>query len=129
MGDSGSLSLGFVVVVLSIHAINQEYITPVSVLLLAAVPILDTLIVMTRRIAKGKSPFRADTTHIHHILLKQHYANVPKTARVLILLQMVFTYIGLGFKVRDDALILIAFILLFVLFYGMLTPSRPSKRG
>jgi len=127
MGDTGSLTLGFVIAVLSIHSVQMEYIAPVSVLLLAAVPILDTLIVMTRRILNGKSPFQPDKSHIHHILLRQHYNNVPKTSKILILLQMVFVYIGLGFKVRDDLVVLTVFILLFILFYSMLTPKKVKK--
>lgn len=115
MGDSGSLTLGFVIAVLSIHSVEKDYITPTTVLLLTAVPILDTLVVMLRRIRNGQNPFKADKTHIHHIILKQHYQNVAKTSKLLILLQAVFTYIGLGFKVRDDLIILTIFIMLFIL--------------
>ena len=124
MGDSGSLTLGFVIAVLSIHSVEKDYITPTTVLLLTAVPILDTLVVMLRRIRNGQNPFKADKTHIHHIILKQHYQNVSKTSKLLILLQAVFTYIGLGFKVRDDLIILTIFIMLFILFYALLTPKK-----
>lgn len=129
MGDSGSLTLGFVIAVLSIHSVEKVYITPVTILLLTAVPILDTLVVMLRRIRHGQNPFQPDKTHIHHIILKQHYNNVAKTTKILILLQVVFTYIGLGFKVRDDFVILTIFILLYVLFYSMLTPKRINKQN
>lgn len=121
MGDTGSLSLGFVIVVLSIYSINSNYISAVSVLLLAAVPILDTLIVMFRRISQKKNPFKADKTHIHHVILFQQNKNVRKTSLILILLQLIFVYIGLGFKVRDDIYILGVFIMLFILFYLLLT--------
>ena len=50
MGDAGSLTLGFVILILSIHSTNQHYVSAVSILLLTAAPILDTLIVMTRRV-------------------------------------------------------------------------------
>lgn len=127
MGDSGSLTIGFVIVVLSIHSIKMNYIAPVTILLLTAVPILDTLIVMIRRMRNGNNPFHPDKSHIHHIILKQHFNNVAKTTKILILLQIVFTYIGLGFKVRDDLLILIIFSLLFILFYNLLTPKKTKK--
>jgi len=127
MGDSGSLTLGFVISVLSIHSVQMDYISPVAVLLLTAVPILDTLIVMIRRIRRGKNPFHPDNTHIHHIILKLHYNDVAKTTKILILLQVVFVYIGLGFKVRDDLMILIMFGLLFLLFYILLTPKKIKK--
>ena len=128
MGDSGSLTLGFIIVVLSIHSVQMKYISPVTVILLTAVPILDTLIVMVRRIRKGKNPFHPDKTHIHHIILKMHYNNTAKTTKILILLQSVFIYIGLGFKVRDDLVILIMFILLFILFYSLLTPLKKKYK-
>lgn len=124
MGDTGSLSLGFVIVVLSIYSINSNYISAVSVLLLAAVPILDTLIVMFRRISQKKNPFKADKTHIHHVILFQQNKNVRKTSLILIFLQLIFVYIGLGFKVRDDIYILGVFIMLFILFYLLLTTKN-----
>lgn len=67
MGDSGSLFLGFVISIVA--TISLKYIHPISVLYLVALPIVDTLIVMVRRIRNGKSHFSPDKTHIHHILL------------------------------------------------------------
>ncbi|MGJ0359270.1 glycosyltransferase family 4 protein [Aliarcobacter cryaerophilus] len=124
MGDTGSLTLGFVIVVLSIHSINQNYVSAVSILLLTAVPILDTLIVMTRRISQKQNPFSPDKTHIHHIILRQQRNNVKRTSIILIFLQMIFVYIGLGFKVRDHIYILVVFIMLFILFYLLLTIKK-----
>jgi len=66
MGDSGSLLLGFIIAILSVKAL--QYVNPVSILFLAAVPILDTLVVFRRRIQRGMSPFTADKNHLHHIL-------------------------------------------------------------
>jgi UDP-GlcNAc:undecaprenyl-phosphate/decaprenyl-phosphate GlcNAc-1-phosphate transferase len=71
MGDAGSQLLGFTVGVLSVRA-TQNISTQVSAsipILLLALPILDTLSVMTQRISEGRSPFSADKNHIHHKLL------------------------------------------------------------
>jgi UDP-GlcNAc:undecaprenyl-phosphate/decaprenyl-phosphate GlcNAc-1-phosphate transferase len=71
MGDAGSQLLGFAVAVLSLRA-TQNSTTAVSSttpLLLLALPILDTLSVMTQRVSEGRSPFSADKNHIHHKLL------------------------------------------------------------
>lgn len=127
MGDSGSLTLGFIIVILSVYAIKQNYVTAVSVLLLTAIPILDTLIVMVRRIANKQSPFKADQTHIHHIVLKQQNKHVVRTVILMGIWQMLFTYIGLGFKVRDDLYIFILFMLCFVFVYFSLTPKKLRK--
>lgn len=131
MGDTGSLTLGFIIVILSIHSINKNYLSAVSILLLTAVPILDTLIVMTRRISQKQNPFSPDKTHIHHIILRQQSNNVKRTSIILIFLQMIFVYIGLGFKVRDNIYILGVFIMLFILFYLLLTikNNKSFKNG
>jgi UDP-GlcNAc:undecaprenyl-phosphate GlcNAc-1-phosphate transferase len=44
-------------------------IAPVSMALILALPIVDTLWVMTNRVLKGESPFLADNTHLHHKLM------------------------------------------------------------
>jgi len=127
MGDSGSLTIGFLIVVFSVYAIKLDYITAVSILLLAGVPIIDTIIVMVRRIIEKKHPFNPDKTHIHHIILRQQHNDIRKTVSILFLLQVFFTFLGLGFKLRDDILILFLFGLVVVLFYIFLTPKYNKK--
>lgn len=71
MGDAGSQLLGYAIGVLALLA-TQNPTTAVSAslpVLLLGVPILDTLQVMTRRVAAGHSPFRPDRGHLHHRLL------------------------------------------------------------
>ncbi len=124
MGDNGSLPLGLIIAIISIHAVNMDYITPISILMLAALPILDTFVVMTKRISAGLNPLVADKSHIHHIILRQQKNNTRRTVFILGLIQLVLSYIGLGFKIKDDILILILFAMLFILFYFILTPRR-----
>ena len=124
MGDNGSLTLGLMIAVIAIHAVNEHYITPVTTLMLAALPMLDTFIVMTRRILAKKSPFEADRLHIHHIVLKQQKNNVKRTVFILALFQAICSYIGLGFKIRDDILILGLFMMILLLFYMFLNPHK-----
>lgn len=72
MGDAGSQLLGFLAITTTL-AITQGSATPISPffpLLLLWLPILDTLMVMIERIAKGRSPFMADKNHLHHKLLR-----------------------------------------------------------
>ncbi len=70
LGDAGSLSLGFVLAWLTVDAAQGEkpMIAPVTAVWLVAIPISDTIVCMSRRLIHGKSPFRADRTHLHHIL-------------------------------------------------------------
>lgn len=70
MGDSGSLMLGYTLSVLLV-ALNQPPVKlPVaSLTMIVALPLLDTLLVMGRRMMNGHSPFLPDRTHLHHRLL------------------------------------------------------------
>ncbi len=124
MGDNGSLPLGLIIAIVAIHSVNMNYITPISILMLAALPILDTFVVMSIRIGSGVSPFIADKSHIHHLILRQQKNNTKRTVAILSLIQLFLSYIGLGFKSQDDILILFLFVVLFILFYLILTPSK-----
>lgn len=93
MGDSGSLVLGFVIGLLVIKSAN--YVQPVSVLFIIAVPLLDTIIVMFRRMRQGKSMFTADKTHIHHVLLNFSNYDTKRTVIFLAILQLTYSVTGL----------------------------------
>jgi UDP-GlcNAc:undecaprenyl-phosphate GlcNAc-1-phosphate transferase len=83
MGDTGSLVLGFVVAVLSIRLMQVNIVAakpvltnaPVFVLGIVLIPVFDTLRVFALRIWKGKSPFTADKTHIHHLLTNKGFSH------------------------------------------------------
>lgn len=129
MGDSGSLTLGFFISILAM--LSLKYIHPVATLYIAALPILDTLIVMTRRINDGKSPFEPDKSHLHHIVVKFFNSDVKKSVIFLVILQMLFSIIGLlisnqcGYTTlytqTIPILALLGFLLLFLFFYLLFT--------
>jgi len=133
MGDSGSLTLGFIISVLSLLSIH--YIHPIVVIYLAALPILDTLVVMIRRIRRGKSPFAPDKTHIHHILVKFFDNDVKRTVIFLVVLQVLFSSIGyiLIEIIQNDQDGLVPFFaslifaMLFILFYMIFTGIKKRQ--
>ena len=71
LGDAGSLSLGFALAWLTVAAAQPgaQLFPPVTAIWLVAIPISDTIVCMSRRLIKGHNPFRADRTHVHHILI------------------------------------------------------------
>jgi UDP-GlcNAc:undecaprenyl-phosphate/decaprenyl-phosphate GlcNAc-1-phosphate transferase len=83
MGDTGSLVLGFVTAVLCIRLMQVNILSanpviphaPVFALGIVLIPFFDTLRVFAVRIWKGKSPFVADKTHIHHLLTNQGFTH------------------------------------------------------
>ncbi|MGY6743340.1 MAG: glycosyltransferase family 4 protein [Cecembia sp.] len=81
MGDTGSLSLGFALSILTIlfidanghlPAVNPwKFNAPIaSGIALMIVPIYDTVRIFARRIRRGRSPFAPDKNHVHHFLMR-----------------------------------------------------------
>ncbi len=71
MGDTGSQLLGFLAICLSIHITQgNQPLSPLLPMIILGFPILDTLTVMTERIARRRSPFKADKNHFHHKLMR-----------------------------------------------------------
>ena len=133
MGDSGSLTIGFIISVLAI--LSLEHIHPIAILYLTAMPLLDTLIVMLRRIRRNKSPFSPDKTHIHHIMVKFFDMNVKKTVGFLVVLQIVFS--SIGYMIVDSInknggvhlpmFAFLGFLMMFILFYMIFTGIKKRQ--
>ncbi len=105
IGDAGSLILGFSLAFLSI-AITQEnntLVPPVVPLLVLAVPVVDTVTIMVKRMLKGKNPFKADKYHLHHILLRFGF-DKEIAERSILLLSFMFSSIailGVVYKIQE----------------------------
>jgi len=129
MGDSGSLTLGFIIALLAIKSL--AYIPAVSVLFVAAIPIIDTIIVMARRKLQGRSMFSADKCHVHHIMEGFFSDNTPRTVIFLALLQAIYSFVGLQLdKKIDEGYLLLFFILniaLLYLFFGAMLKKQGEK--
>ncbi|HRG21095.1 MAG TPA: MraY family glycosyltransferase [Saprospiraceae bacterium] len=105
MGDAGSLMIGFVMVVSGLRLIQvartsaEWSIVTLGVFAVLLVPVFDALRVFRRRVKSGKSPFHADRTHLHHLILISGFKH--KAAAILIvgimLLISVIGYISLQF--------------------------------
>lgn len=98
MGDAGSQLLGFLTIVfaLVLTQTNTPYSRVLS-LTLIGFPILDTLTVMVERLAKGHSPFKADTNHFHHRLLRLGFAHADA---VLIIYLIQACFLSFSFVTR-----------------------------
>jgi UDP-GlcNAc:undecaprenyl-phosphate GlcNAc-1-phosphate transferase len=91
MGDSGSLTIGAIISVLALNAVNIDVKTmpdwlngnmPILIMAILVYPLIDTLRVFAIRIFKGQSPFTADKNHIHHRFIALGYSH-RKTAITL----------------------------------------------
>lgn len=99
MGDAGSLMLGFILVTTAIRLLSMSshynHVLQLQLLLIVVglflVPVFDSLRVYRGRIKKGQSPFLADKTHLHHLLLLLGVSH--KLATLLIAILTVFILI------------------------------------
>lgn len=128
MGDAGSTLVGFLLayLLISLSQGPQRAISPVATLWVFAIPLLDTLGVMVRRVWLKKSPFAADRGHIHHLLLD---AGLRVRQAVLLIAGLQLALGGMGliaFYLGVPELVsLLAFILLLAGYILLL--SRPWR--
>lgn len=107
MGDSGSLIVGAILAVLAMKVVDhdtrhlpmqlQQLPTPIFVMSVLAYPLVDTLRVFVVRMARGTSPFAADSNHIHHRLLALGLGHRGTT---LVIYLYVLAIIGLSLVTR-----------------------------
>ncbi|HEX8390714.1 MAG TPA: MraY family glycosyltransferase [Longimicrobium sp.] len=78
LGDGGSLFVGFMLAVLSVHGSTKSTAAVVVCvpLLVLALPLLDTLLAIVRRWLRGTPVFGADERHLHHQLLAMGVTHV-----------------------------------------------------
>lgn len=84
MGDAGSTLIGFLVAwsLIFLSQRDAARLAPVDVLWCVALPVMDTLAVMYRRMRVGRSPLKPDRQHLHHLLLDVGCS--PRQALVLL---------------------------------------------
>ena len=119
LGDSGSLTLGFLFSYLFVksYAVNQFYAD--EIFLIMSVPGFDLLRLAITRLYKKKHPFKADSFHMHHLILKK-----LKFFKTFILIQTLLFSPYLIYKFFNNFL----FAFLFVLFvYSLLIVNFNQK--
>ncbi len=119
MGDAGSMFIGLSVIWLLCMGTQGEDASfrPVTALWICAIPLMDMLAIVIRRYRKGKSPFKPDRDHLHHIL--QRAGLSPRQTLVFItLLSVSMSAIGIMgeyFQIAES-IELALFLLLFILY-------------
>lgn len=79
MGDTGSMLLGYILATIAIRLARpgvEGGFAPVTIAAVLALPIMDTLWVMFRRLWKGENPFHPDKTHLHHRVMNLGLSHV-----------------------------------------------------
>lgn len=135
MGDSGALYIGFSISVLCIlfsnsfagntfltRAIHSPAASLIIALAILFIPVFDSFRVFITRIAKGKHPFHADKTHLHHFLLDLGFSH-SRTVTILLTANMLIISVSLLVQDYDPNIALLTILVLtyalFLILYFM----------
>lgn len=121
MGSTGSYLIGVLMYIFSINFLNNNYETIQNDSKIAIVnsilfiPFYDTIRVFILRVINKKSPFVADSNHIHHVLLR---FKISHTQVVIILLTINLFLIFLSFNNQNLGSLTLVFLdlIIFLLF-------------
>jgi UDP-GlcNAc:undecaprenyl-phosphate GlcNAc-1-phosphate transferase len=119
MGDSGSMFLGFSLAVQAILLTQgrEAVIRPMVPVIILGIPIFDTVRVLILRIINRKHPFRADKTHLHHLMMRSgiHPNHVVKVIWILSALMSVLAFV----LYRIDGCIMLVVYFVFIASIGV----------
>jgi UDP-GlcNAc:undecaprenyl-phosphate/decaprenyl-phosphate GlcNAc-1-phosphate transferase len=128
MGDGGSLMLGFLMATAgillietsnNIKTVRTDYVIVLCTGMLL-IPVFDSLRVYLGRIKRGSSPFAADKTHLHHLLIHTGL-NHRQAARFIHCFQLLIILSGLIFcRLTDFFSSFIIILLLLPALYSIL---------
>ena len=119
LGDHGSNLLGFLTAISMITA-SQELrfdFSPVTALWLIAIPFLDCIGLILKRILRGVGPFTADRDHLHHKLMDKGCS--ANTTLVIILCMSIFaSLLGVVLQAMyNDVISFYCFMVFSIVFY------------
>lgn len=131
MGNAGSAFLGFAIAWVSFRLTQNpgHPVSPVLALWLLPIPVMDCLVLMLRRLRMGHSPFKADQTHVHHLMLAAGFGPM-QVAALLVLFSGVCGLLA-GQALRMDVphpLLLIAFFALCAVWYWLTSRRERALR-
>lgn len=121
MGDAGSTLIGFLMAWSLIYLSHGKVgvLAPVDTLWCIAIPVMDTIGVMHRRMRLGRSPFEPDRQHLHHLLCDAGFSS-RATLGIIVLAGLLLG--GLGYALRNlpEVASLGAFAFVFALYLARL---------
>lgn len=120
MGDSGSMFLGYIIAVIALLGFKNITLTSLIIpMLLLAIPILDTLFAIIRRIINHKPIAAPDKNHLHHQLLNLKFSQ-RKTVLIIYLADILFALASILYALGNKMLGtniygIVIYIILFIL--------------
>ena len=128
IGDGGTMMIGFLMTIfglgtLSLHRGTQLEAQGIGViamtLAILCIPIFDTLRVMTARMTRGRSPFKPDKTHLHHLFIDMGFSHLGAAVFILsinftvILVWLIMWLNGASINTQTIVVVLMGFTVTF----------------
>jgi len=141
IGDGGTLMLGMLMVVMVFYALSSKgnlegleqkgLSLTAFVLAVGCIPLFDTLRVMTLRIIRGKSPFKPDKTHLHHLFIDMGFSHLGAALFILTVNAMVVLICLLSWKLGAsyDVQTYIVIVLGMLLTFGFYKIMKNQQNG
>lgn len=120
MGDTGTMTTGFILALLSVHFMELSrdvsvnswfsyYSAPTLVLSALIIPVIDMMRVFIIRIIRLRSPFSADRNHIHHRLMMLGL-NPAQACIILYMINILFVIAAWVFRDRNAVTVFYVFM-------------------
>jgi UDP-GlcNAc:undecaprenyl-phosphate GlcNAc-1-phosphate transferase len=143
LGDAGSTLLGFILayILIEFSQGSSSVFSPVLAGWLLGLPLVDSSVVIARRVLEGRSPFKPDRMHLHHRLIDSGMS-VQRTVLTMVAIHASLITVGISVSFTvpmwSDMLLFWGFVLLVLLqtskhpsmdFVKALTVGRPGSRS
>ena len=143
IGDGGTLVIGTMMSMFTISILGQNSVCAdyaesglslvAMTLAILAIPVFDTLRVMTSRIIRGTSPFHPDKTHLHHLFIELGFSHAGTTISILTINFLVvvlwFVSYKLGASIEVQLYIVIALSILTTFIFYTYANKKMKKQG
>lgn len=143
IGDGGTLVIGMMMSMFAISILGQNSVCAdyaesglslvAMTLAILAIPVFDTLRVMTSRIIRGTSPFHPDKTHLHHLFIELGFSHAGTTISILTINFLVvvlwFVSYKLGASIEVQLYIVIALSILTTFIFYTYANKKMKKQG
>lgn len=130
MGEVGSMFLGYMISIICLLGYKTITFTSFVVpLLILAIPILDTLFAILRRLISNKSFYEADKKHLHHQLLNKKFSH-RATVLIIYMINLLFSLVSIFYVLKSRMLgfILYIFLSLFIIWLVVTTDIIVSDK-
>ena len=130
LGDAGTTIIGFF---LCWHLIkysngSEMIFRPIFAVWIIALPIMDTISVMIRRLMRNESPFHPGKDHVHHILIDIGFSR-KSSLLILSIFSIALAAIGILLEINavPEAYMFYGILSVFILFHILLHKKTNTK--